>query len=552
MRVNRCGCWITEQAAAERVMLACNVSCLHAHVQQMSLSDQSMFQASGKRTPHLAADPTTFSLFGLINPSPDPHLLYPDDEPDTLMSRKEKEDAARAVSMDHNYHNREPDSKEGQHVSGVIKFDYVQFSLTKMGDYFSSDLITINESSIPMNWWIEIGKETRHHMATMSFWANCKPVDPDAAAGWYCYADLDFRLLPNDRDEECVIIWKHTDLFSKITGAAGFYEFDGWNDIKDPRNGFIKNDTISVEVVVKEMCTLRLKDEMKPVNGICSCDGDRKIMTYDLTDMLRPDSKFKDRKPDVLIEIGNNYLKCHRMLLSRSQYLRSKLSRISSSLPADHIIPLTLSPAFDMDAFLSVMNFFYNDILMLDKYNVGLVFSIATALKIESIRRACLTILSPTTVLHVLSVLSRDSDEEIFDDCEKTFIELSRKAIRSKSFRKLERSLLKRILVINELRCKEIDLFDAVVGWSEAECKRKGLAVNPTNMRTVLGDSLYNIRFGHMSLKEFKSGPKASGLLTKSECIMIKKFIKTKETKPGFLFPTQPRTPAPESAPSVS
>lgn len=453
--------------------------------------------------------------------------------------------AVRLISMDHNYHHHEPESREGRLVSGIIKFDYVQFSMTKMNDYFSSDHIHLTNASIPMDWWIEIGKENRSGIHTMSFWANCKPLNPETKANvdWYCYAELDFRLLPNDRDEDCVISWKHTDLFSKRTGAAGFYEFDGWNDIRDPKNGFIHNDTIRVEVVIREMCTFTVRDEMKPVKSVKSGPSDGEIITYDLTDLIHGDPKFKGGKPDVLIKIKNNRFKCHREFLNKSVYLRTKLERISSSMPGNHVIPLTLPPGFDPDAFLSVMNFLYNDQPILDKHNVGLVFSIATALRIEALRKACLTVLSPTTVLHVLSELHHDSDEEIFDDCERTFVELSRKAIKSKSFRKLERSLLKRILVINDLKCKEINLFEAVVRWSEAECRRKHLTVTPANMRSVLGESLHNIRFGHMTMKEFKSGPKASGLLKKEEVKMIKRFIKKKRLTPGFPFPTQPRIP---------
>ena len=463
------------------------------------------------------------------------------------MSRHKREDSipsSHIISMDHNYHNHQPESREGRLVSGIVKFAYVQFSMTKMNDYFSSEHVLLRDTSIPMDWYIEIGKESRHGMATMSFWANCKPVDPESAGDtWYCYAELDFRLLPNDQDEDCVISWKITDLFSTRTGAAGIYEFDGWNEIKDPKNGYILNDTINVELVIKEMSTFIIKSEIKPVKFITSGSGDEEVKTYNLTDLLPPDSDFKSCKPDVLIQIGKNRFKCHRRFLNKSVSLRTKLNRIASSLPVNHVTPLILSPTFDADAFLSVMSFLYNDQLILDKYNVALVFSIASSLRMESIRKACLTVLSPTTVLHVFSELAREGEEEIFDDCERQFIDLSRKAIKSKSFRKLEKSLLKRILVINDLKCKEIDLFNAVVRWCEAECKRKRLDASPVNMRSVLGDSLYNIRFGHMTLKEFKSGPKASGLLNKDEIKMIRKFIKKKTVKPGFLFPTQARTP---------
>jgi hypothetical protein len=479
-----------------------------------------------------------------------------------------KHPAARIALMDHNYNNWEPDVRDGRITNGIIKFDYVQFSMTKMGAYFSSDTLLLSETAIPMLWWIEIGKERRSGMDTMSFWANCKPVDEEVkeSGNWYCYAELDFRLIPTDRDEDCVISWKHTDLFCKATGAAGFYEFDGWNDIRNPINGYIKNDTISVEVVIREMCTFRIREDIKPLSSSQSSNEESETLSSpnpaaaaasssqpsfssitmcDLRDSLPEESPFKYKKPDVMIQIGSNRIKCHRSLLSKTLSLRNKLNRIANSLPSNYVIPLTLPESFDIDAFLSICSFLYNDVLILDKHNVGLVFSIATALKIEAVRKACLCVLSPTTVLLVLSELHKICrDDDLYDDCEKAFIDLSKKAIRSKAFKKMEKSLLKKILVIDELKCKEIHLFDAVVEWAKAECRRKNLDENnPNHQKSVLGDCLYNIRFGHMTEKEFKSGPKKSGLLTKDEIKLIKKFIKHKKPKPGFPFPTQPRSP---------
>ena len=59
--------------------------------------------------------------------------------------------------------------------------------------------------------------------------------------------------------------------------------------------------------------------------------------------------------------------------------------------------------------------------------------------------------------------------------------------------------LLKREL----LNVKEVDLFKAVLKWSEAECSRKGIKANAKNKRAVKGNAIYQIRFASITPQEF-------------------------------------------------
>ena len=71
------------------------------------------------------------------------------------------------------------------------------------------------------------------------------------------------------------------------------------------------------------------------------------------------------------------------------------------------------------------------------------------------------------------------------------------------------------------LNIKEIDLFKAVVKWSEVECLRQEKERNGTNKRAAIGNAIYQIRFASMTLEEFGENVSVSGLLTAEEMMLF-------------------------------
>jgi hypothetical protein len=69
------------------------------------------------------------------------------------------------------------------------------------------------------------------------------------------------------------------------------------------------------------------------------------------------------------------------------------------------------------------------------------------------------------------------------------------------------------------LNVSELDLFEAVVHWAEAECQQLGLQPTGANRRAVLmkAGALSKIRFLVLSLQQFAEGPECSGVLTAEE-----------------------------------
>lgn len=72
----------------------------------------------------------------------------------------------------------------------------------------------------------------------------------------------------------------------------------------------------------------------------------------------------------------------------------------------------------------------------------------------------------------------------------------------------IKRGLFARALFIHNYFCSR---------WSETECERKKLVINPDNQRHVLRDALYLMRFPLMDPEDFASKVMDSGILSEAE-----------------------------------
>jgi hypothetical protein len=126
-------------------------------------------------------------------------------------------------------------------------------------DHRRSEIQPIRESE----WLILLGKEKRNQspVTTLSFWVACR-MQPGNR--WFCDADLEFRLVSQNSSAKSPsksgcndITWRTRHLFRGDTSGAfqlaGLDEFDDFDLICTPGNGFIADDSIYVEVVVRDV-----------------------------------------------------------------------------------------------------------------------------------------------------------------------------------------------------------------------------------------------------------------------------------------------------------
>jgi BTB/POZ domain-containing protein 1/2 len=73
-----------------------------------------------------------------------------------------------------------------------------------------------------------------------------------------------------------------------------------------------------------------------------------------------------------------------------------------------------------------------------------------------------------------------------------------------------------------------------VIRWAEVQCKQRGIEINDANLRDVLGNLLFQIRFPLMTLEEFAAIAQFSNILSDSEKVDL--FV-------YFISPIKPAIP---------
>lgn len=87
--------------------------------------------------------------------------------------------------------------------------------------------------------------------------------------------------------------------------------------------------------------------------------------------------------------------------------------------------------------------------------------------------------------------------------CEEEISFNADKVLKSSSFLDFPYELLESLLKCDTLTCEEKNIFDACIAWAKASCERNGKdPFAPENIRAQLRDSIYQIRFNSMTIKE--------------------------------------------------
>jgi len=179
-------------------------------------------------------------------------------------------------------------------------------------------------------------------------------------------------------------------------------------------------------------------------------------------------------------------------------------------------------PDVDSSGFLAFLKFLYCDDISLNEDNVLSTFYCSKKYLVNYLSKACIKyltqILNPQNAFVLLNQFRMFDDEKDFvNQCLEVIDCQADKAFESEPFVDIDESTLKLILQRETLNIKELNIYKHCLRWSEEECKRKNLDLNPRNKRYVLDKLIHLIRFGAMTLDEFANSPALDGLLTAEE-----------------------------------
>ncbi|XP_046584869.1 BTB/POZ domain-containing protein 3-like [Haliotis rubra] len=182
-------------------------------------------------------------------------------------------------------------------------------------------------------------------------------------------------------------------------------------------------------------------------------------------------------------------------------------------------------PDIDPAIFRSLIRFLYtNDVTITPDNVIGLLYS-SKKYNVRSLEQRCLQFcemsLTADNACTILQQACLFDEEGLQEKAMDVIKREAKQVLQSESFLELSHECLDRILANDDLKAEEDLIFGAAIQWAEAECKRQERDVTPAEKRTVLGQSLYLVRFPLMSQKLFVEKARGAGVLTDSEKVKI-------------------------------
>lgn len=154
-------------------------------------------------------------------------------------------------------------------------------------------------------------------------------------------------------------------------------------------------------------------------------------------------------------------------------------------------------------AFMEFLQFFYYDEVVLTTENIGQVMNMGQKYIVAECLNACSRFLeynmTDDNVCTAYELAIFFNREFLMEICEMNITVNTKAVFQSKSFLKCKRETLKQILQLDSMSCSEADVFDACVSWVKTTSK------GDSSIQTHLGDAIYDIRFGLMTMEEFNT-----------------------------------------------
>ncbi|XP_036604664.1 LOW QUALITY PROTEIN: BTB/POZ domain-containing protein 6 [Trichosurus vulpecula] len=201
-------------------------------------------------------------------------------------------------------------------------------------------------------------------------------------------------------------------------------------------------------------------------------------------------------------------------------------------------------PDVEPAAFLILLKYMYSDEIDLEADTVLATLYAAKKYIVPALAKACVHFLETSLEAKNACVLLSQSrlfeEPELTQRCWEVIDAQAEMALKSEGFCEIDQQTLEIILNRESLNTKEVVIFEAVLNWAEAECKRQGLPITPRNKRKVLGRVLFLVRIPTMTLEEFANGAAQSDILTLEETRSIFLWY-TATKKPQLEFPLTKR-----------
>ena len=188
--------------------------------------------------------------------------------------------------------------------------------------------------------------------------------------------------------------------------------------------------------------------------------------------------------------------------------------------------PIRIEDAQD-ESFKEFLRFLYTDDCKITAENAIGVLYLAKKYLISSLAEKCCEILEasikPENVFVVLEQAIQFDEKELEEKSWDIVSTKTRECVNSEAFCNIGLHTLNALLKKKWLPVTEVELFKAVLKWTDSECARQGINIeeDKTARRRILGDSVYKIRFLAMSQEDIVKYVSPTEILTYKEIVCL-------------------------------
>ena len=188
--------------------------------------------------------------------------------------------------------------------------------------------------------------------------------------------------------------------------------------------------------------------------------------------------------------------------------------------------PIRIEDA-EEESFNAFLRFLYTDGGEITVENAIGVLYLAKKYLISSLAEKCCQIMEaaikPENVFVVLEQAIQFDEKELEKKSWDIVSKKTQECLNSEAFCDIGLHTLNALLKKEMLTVTEVELFKAVLKWTDSECARKGVNIeeDKTARRRILGDSMSEIRFLEMSQEDIVKYVSPTGLLTDTEFVCL-------------------------------
>ncbi|CAB4008512.1 BTB POZ domain-containing 6-B-like [Paramuricea clavata] len=171
------------------------------------------------------------------------------------------------------------------------------------------------------------------------------------------------------------------------------------------------------------------------------------------------------------------------------------------------------------------LRFLYTDECNLTTDNVVSVINLSKKYIVPSLTEKCVKaverMLKAENVMSFLEQATHFDERKLQTSCLKFIKSNTKQVVASEHFNNISQKTLASLLKLDCLDISEVELFQAVLKWSDFQCSKKDMDATRENRRSLIGDAIYDLRFLAMNEKEFAKNVATSELLTSEEIVPI-------------------------------